>query len=225
MRRRSGLTLVEGLVAISIFAIVGTLLYGGFTQTFKNKNRVEEDIDRYHILRLALDRMSRELSMAYVSVHMNPNTMLQVMNTAFVGSDKRVDFTSFSHQRLLRDSNESDQNALGYFVARHPDIRGMDVLARRAKHRIDDDPLSGGDAMILVENVLELQLEYLDPLSGEWLRSWDTTQAAMQANRLPSQVKILLTVPHPRKKRETLALGTRATLPLQWALNHAAYNP
>jgi general secretion pathway protein J len=225
MRRHSGVTLIEALAAITILAMVGTLVYGGFNQTFKNKARVEEDVDRYHILRLALERMGREVSMAYVSVHMNPNTMLQVMNTAFVGDDSRLDFTSFSHRRLLRNANESDQNELGYFMARHPDKKRMEVLARREQHRIDEDPLRGGDIMILVEDVTGLRFEYLDPMSGEWLRSWDTTQAAMQPNRLPAQVKILLTVPHPRRPKEELTLGTRAALPLQWALNHAAYNP
>lgn len=225
MRRRAGITLVEVLVAVTILAMVGTLVYGGFAQTFKNKERVERDVDRYHILRLALERMSRELSMAFVSIHRNPNSMLQVMNTAFVGDDRGVDFTSFSHQRLLRDSNESDQNELGYFVAPHPDGNGTNVLARRQQRRIDDDPLRGGDVMILVEDVVDLHLEYLDPLSGEWLRSWDTTQASMQPNRLPAQVKIRLTIPDPRREEEQLTLGTRAAIPLQWALNHAAYNP
>ncbi|MFW6067510.1 MAG: PulJ/GspJ family protein [Myxococcota bacterium] len=223
--RRHGFTLVEALISIAILAIVGTLVVGGFTQTFKNKNRVEQDIERYHIVRLALDRMARELSMAYVSAHVNPNPTLQRMLTAFVGDEERVDFTSFSHRRLMRDSHESDQNELGYFVAHHPDGSGRQVLARREQHRIDEDPRTGGKSMILVEDVEELELEYLDPTSGEWLRSWDSTQAAMQPNRLPSQVKIRLTVPHPRKERESLTLGTRTSLPLQFALNHAAYNP
>jgi general secretion pathway protein J len=225
MRRRSGMTLVEVLVALGILGIVGSLVYGGFVQTFKNKARVEQDLDRYHVIRLALERMSRELSMAFVSAHINPNTMLQVKNTAFVGTERRVDFTSFSHQRLLRDANESDQNELGYFLARHPTRSGVSVLARREQHRIDQDPLSGGKVMILVEDVERLELEYLDPMSSTWVRTWDTRQAALQGNRLPAQVKILLTVPHPVKKRERLTLGTRASLPLQWALNHAAYNP
>lgn len=223
--RRSAFTLVEALIAIAILAIVGTLVVGGFNQTFKNKNRVEADIDRYHVLRLALERMARELSMAYVSAQYNPNASLQVMQTAFIGDENRIDFTSFSHQRLVRDSHESDQNELSYFLARHPDDPSIKVLARREQHRIDDDPTTGGNVMIMVENVEEFDLEYLDPTTGNWVRTWDSTQAAMQANRLPSQVKLTLTVPHPRKQRETLALGTRATIPLQFGLNHATYNP
>lgn len=222
---RRAFTLIETLVAITILAIVGTMVMTGFTQTFKNKKRIEHDIDRYQVLTMALNRMARELSMAYVSAQINPNPVLQVVKTAFVGKDDRVDFTSFSHQRLLRNSHESDQNELGYFVTSDPDDPSKKVLARREQNRIDDDPLSGGKIMIMVENVDELKLSYLDPTSGQWLDSWDTTQGAMQPNRLPMQVKILLTVPDLHHDGETLTLGTRASLPLQFGLNPATYNP
>lgn len=79
---------------------------------------------------------------------------------------------------------------------------------------------------VLLEDVEDFQLEYLDPVSGEWLDSWDTTQAATgQPNRLPTQVRILLEVPDPHRPSRTKTFGTRATIPLTWALNHAVYNP
>lgn len=216
---------MEVLIAVAILALVGTLVVSGFVQTFKNKERVEQDLDRYHIVTLAIERMARELSMAYVSAQQNPNPALQAVNTAFVGSDERVDFTSFSHQRLMRNSHESDQNELSYFVTRDPDDPSMDVLARREQNRIDDDPRSGGNVMIMVPNVEKLELSYYDPTTGEWQDTWDSTQVAAQANRLPMQVKIVLTIPDPHHPGKSLALGTRTSLPLQFGLNHATYNP
>jgi general secretion pathway protein J len=222
-------TLVEIMVAIAIMAIVSTLVWSGFSQTSRNKARVEGQLDRYHVIRVALERMTRELSMAFVSAQLNPNPALQHVLTAFVGTDRghrdRLDFTSFSHRRLIRDSHESDQNELSYFVTDHPDDSSRMVLARREQNRIDDKPQEGGRSMILVDEVEGFDLEYLDPLSGEWLRTWDTTQAAMQPNRLPSQVKIMLTVPDPMDPDEEQTFVTRATIPLTWALNHSVYNP
>lgn len=226
----SGITLIEAMVAIAILAIVATLVWGGFSQTAKNKQRVESQLDRYHVVQAAMSRMVRELSMAYVSAQMNPNEALRTMRTAFIGSDKghgdRIDFTSFSHQRLRRNAHESDQHEVSYFVASHPDDSSIDVLARRHQKRVDDEPQEGGHVQIMVEDVKEFDLSYLDPMTGEWTDTWDTTQAAMQPNRLPSQVKILLTVPDPMDPEdEERTFGTRATLPLRWALNHAIYNP
>lgn len=227
IRAQRGLTLIEVMVAMTIIAIVSTLLYTGFTQTASNKKRIEGEMERHHEIRMALERIARELSMAFVSAQVNPNAGIQVVKTAFVGKEagggSRLDFTAFAHQRLYRDAHESDQCELAYFLTDDPDDRGKDALARREQARIDDDPLEGGKAQVLVHDVESFELEYLDPVSGEWISSWDTTQGAMQPNRLPSQVRIILTVPNVRGQGPSMTFATRASLPLQYALNHATY--
>jgi general secretion pathway protein J len=227
MRRRAGMTLIEIMVAMTLFAGIGALIYGGFAQTARAKQRIEAQMDRYHAISIALERMVRELSAAFVSVHVNPLASLASARTAFIGKgggfSSRIDFTSFSHTRIFRDAHESDQNELSYFLAEHPSGEGK-VLARRMQPRIDDDPQEGGRVEIMLQDVLEFELSYLDPTSGEWIESWDTTNSALQANRLPAQVKILLTVPGIIRSKEREVFGTRAVLNLNWALNHAAYN-
>lgn len=226
-RRQSGVTLIEVMVAMTIIAIVSTLLYTGFTQTANNKKRVESEMDRHHEVRMGLERIARDLSMAFVSAQVNPNTALQSMKTAFIGKEagggSRIDFTSFAHQRLYRDAHESDQCELAYFLTDDPEDSGKEVLARREQARIDDDPEDGGKGQVLIHDVEEFELEYLDPVTGEWLSSWDTTQGAMQPNRLPTQVRISVTVPNVRGKGPSQTFVTRAALPLTYALNHAIY--
>ena len=225
---RRGFTLIEVMLAIAITAMIGTLIYGGFAQTALNRSRIEADLIHHRSVQLTLEKMARELSMAYVSTHVNPGTALQTMRTAFIGQDSgdedRIDFTSFSHRRLYKDTHESDQNEISYFVARHPEEPATRVLARREQKRIDDDPQRGGKVQILLEGIEELDIEYLDPLSAEWVKSWDTTQAVGQANRLPSQVKITIKVTDPQRNIEQV-FSTRAALPMTYALNHANYNP
>jgi general secretion pathway protein J len=226
-KRRAGLTLIEVMVAMAIIAIVSTLLYTGFTQTARNKRRIESEMERHNEIRMGLERMARELSMAFVSAQVNPSPALQVVNTAFVGTESgggsRIDFTSFSHQRLYRDAHESDQNELSYFLADDPEDRSKNVIARREQQRIDDDPRDGGQAQVLIHDVTGFELSYLDPQTGEWLTTLDTVQGAMQPNRLPSQVFIKVTVPNVRGQGPEQSFGTRVTLPLQYALNHAIY--
>lgn len=227
-RRRSGMTLVEVLVAIAILATISTIVFSGFTQTMRNKRHIEEEADRTHVIRVALERMVSELSMAYVSIQVNPNQTLSTMNTCFIGGRSgqghRVDFTSFSHRRLYRDAHESDQNELSYFVTDHPDIDGQRVLARREQNRVDEDPQTGGRVQILVEDVEDLEIEYLDSVTGEWTDSWDTRELTKQPNRLPIQVKIMLTVPDPHTRTRRRTFTTRAQPMITWALNHAIYS-
>ena len=226
---KRGFTLLEVILAVTILALVGTMIYGGFSQTALNKARVEKDVDHSRVVHMALERMVRELTMAFVSTHVNPSLDLRVVNTAFIGKDNgrddRIDFTSFSHRRLYRNARESDQNEVSYFIAPHPDDPDVNVLARREQSRIDEDPRKGGKSQILVEGVEEFNVEYYDPLLSEWVQSWDTVNALGQPNRLPTQVRIRLGVKDPRRPDETQTFGTRVTIPITFALNHANYNP
>jgi general secretion pathway protein J len=228
MKRTRGITLIEVMVAMAIIAIVATLIYTGFSQTAQNKKRVEGELDRYHEIRMGLERMARELSMAFVSAQYNPiNPALQMAKTGFVGKDSgkgsRIDFTSFSHQRLYRDAHESDQNEISYYLGDDPRHSRYSVLVRREQRRIDDDPQQGGEGQILIENVTKFELGYLESMTFQWLTTWDTMQAGMQPNRLPQQVRIKISVPNIRGKGPDQSFGTRTWLPLQFALNHATY--
>ncbi|MDH3199973.1 MAG: prepilin-type N-terminal cleavage/methylation domain-containing protein [Myxococcales bacterium] len=226
---KRGFTLLEIILAVTILALVGTMIYGGFAQTALNKARVESDVDHYRTVHMALERIVREVTMAFVSTHVNPSPDLQTVRTAFVGTDRgqddRLDFTSFSHRRLYRNSHESDQNEISYFVTEDPDEPGERVLARREQNRIDEDPRRGGKSQILVKGVEEFNIEYFDPVLSEWVESWATDDQFAQPNRLPSQVRVRLTVKDPHRSGKTQSFGTRISIPINYALNHANYNP
>lgn len=194
--RSRGLTLLEVLVSIGILALIATLIYGAFDGMARSRAGLTRLDDRYQQGRSALARMSRELESAFLSMHQPALQSQQVRITAFVGKNQskndRVDFVSFSHRRLGRDLHESDQNELSYFIAVDPDRRDKYDLVRREQKEIDLEPGKGGVINVICEDVTELELSYLDPLTGEWTETWDSTQAAGQFQRLPLQVKIRL---------------------------------
>ncbi len=228
-RARAGMTLVEAMVAVAVVAMIGAVVWGGVSQTTRARARVEAQTERYQALGATLERICRDLAAAFVSLHLNPDPALQRVRTAFVAVDRghrdRVDFTSFSHVRLRRDAHESDQHEVGYFMARDPEDQSRWVLARREQRRIDDDPLRGGKVYVLLRDVEEFDLTYLDPVSGEWITSWDSREVSMQPNRLPAQVKIRLQVTDPLRPDRSAVFGTRATIGVTWGLNFAIYNP
>jgi general secretion pathway protein J len=227
-RQREGMTLIEAMVAITILSMVTLLVYGGLSQTMRNRARMEAGTDRAHVVRVAMERMVREISQAFVSIHVNPNTALIFSSTIFhgrrEGRGSRLDFTSFSHRRLFRDAHESDQNELGYFLLEHRDDETHEmhtVLVRRESRRIDESPEEGGQLTILIDDVREFELTYLDPLSIEWVEEWDTT--GVETNRLPAQVRIRLVLPALLDPDDDEVYTTRAMVPIQYALNHAVY--
>lgn len=228
-RARSGMSLVEVMVAMTIFAVVASLLYGGFAQTARVKERVESQLEREHEIRSGLERMAQELTTAYTSNQRNINEALRTMQTGFVakeqGSNTKLYFSSFSHRRLYRNAHESDQNELAYFVTADPEETTQDVLARREQRRVDEDLEKGGQIQVLIRNVRGFEIQFFDPLTKEWTTSWDTTSAAGQPNRLPLQAKINVKVPNLNGKGPDQTFGTRTWFPATYALNFTLYKP
>jgi len=228
-RRQSGMSLVEVLVAMAIFAIIASLLYSGFSQTARNKDRVETQLDREHEIRNGIERIAQELATAYTSAQRNINEQLRTNSTGLVakedGSNTRIYFSSFSHRRLYRNAHESDQNELSYFVTHDPNDPTRDVLARREQARVDEDLDKGGISQVLIQNINGFELSFFDPLTGEWSPTWDTTQSMAQPNRLPMQAKIRVTVPNLSGRGPDQTFGTRTNFPITYALNFALYRP
>jgi general secretion pathway protein J len=230
MRRRSrtrgarGLTLLEVMVAVAILAMVAMLTYGAFDGLSRGKKGLGRINDRYHQGRAALGRITQELSSAFLSMH-QPPTEVQIRRlTIFAGSNgipaDRLDFTSFSHRRLVKDARESDQNEISYFGSPDPNVPGKIDLARREATMIDREPKRGGEVNVLVEDIELFDLKYLDPISGMWTETWDSSQAIGQPGRLPFEVKITLALKTGAESKP-ITFTTKMQMPMQAPLNFA----
>ena len=226
--RARGLTLLEVLVSIGILALISTLIYGAFDGMARSRAGLTKLDDRYQQGRSALARMSHELQSAFLTMHQPPQVVQQVRVTAFTGKNQgtqdRVDFTSFSHRRLGRDTHESDQNELSYFIARDPDRSDKYDLVRREQKEIDLEPARGGVINVICEDVSEFDVSYLDALTGEWTDTWDSTQASAQLARLPLQVKIRLVL-RGGVGDAPIKLETRVPIAMQSAITFGLSNP
>ncbi len=227
-RRRSqlGLTLIETMVSIGILALTGSLIYGAFDGMSRSRKGITQMADRYQQGRSAMARIAREVQTAFVSRHgdyTNNSTMIsqQVRKTAFIGKDNgsldRLDFTAFAHRQL--GPHESDQAEIGYFGSRNRETGATDLVRREDKY-LDMDPGKGGVVNVLVEDIDSFDIEYLDPMTKEWVDEWDTTQAAGQPWRLPMQLRITLVL-NGGPMGKPVELRTRVSPAIQSALEFA----
>jgi general secretion pathway protein J len=229
--RSRGFTLVELLVAIVILSLISVLIYSAFSSMKRSREGLERVEDRYREGRLAMARMTRELQSAFISLHAPINTALLVEKTAFVGTSgtpaDRIDFDSFANRRVDRNSHISDQCELSYFGSPNPDESGVTDLARRVSTTLDLEPKKGGRVEVLATDIDLFDLQYLDPLTGTWLDTWDTTQGVTgQPARLPVQVRIVLVLNGGARQgysrgQGTIRLITKVSLPIENGLNFA----
>jgi general secretion pathway protein J len=217
-----GMTLIEVVVAMGILAMVAVLIHGVIDSLSRGKKAEGMRTDRAHEGREALQRIVRDLSSAYISLHVPDVQALLTERTAFVGRTSipfdRVDFTAFAHRRTVRNSHESDQAEVGYFVVSDPDDPETMDLVRREQTPIDLDPLKGGIVDVVAENVSEFHLRYLEPQTGQWLDTWDSMQTTGQPNRLPLEVSIRLVLKGVGDG-QPYAYTTKILLPIQQPLS------
>ena len=229
-RRAGGFTLLEVLVAIAVLAVLSMLLYGAFSGMKRTKEGVERLNDRQREARMAMARIVRELQMAYISAHEPVPPTRPVQKTVFKGISgipgDRIDFSAFAHRRLDRDSRESDQCEISYYLAANPSKPGVVDLLRRESSVIDLDPEHGGRVEVLATDVDLFDVAFLDPLTIQWLETWDSTQAMGQLGRLPYQVRITLVLNGGKRSsrgraQAPIKLITKVALPIRVALTFA----
>jgi general secretion pathway protein J len=226
MRRRTrtrsrGMTLLEILVSLGIMAMISLMIYGAFDSLSRGRRGEALRADRARQGRDAMERMSRELQSAFLSMHTPTNQVLITRLTAFYGQNSsqydRVDFASFAHRRIVKEAKESDQAEIGYFVVKDPEVDGKMDLVRREQAPMDYDYKRGGIVNVIAEDVERFDLRYLDPLTGQWVDTWDSTQMNAQLNRLPLEIRIELEL-KPVRNSPPFKYVTKVMLPIQQPL-------
>jgi type II secretion system protein J len=200
--QQAGFTLVEVLLAVGIVVTITTLLWASFSSTLRIKRNTEEMQDRYHTIYVALDRMARDLNLAYLSQNELPSVIDR--RTYFLyqaGMQTRLDFSYLGHQHLYRDAREGDTAIVSYYLAPNPEDRKRLDLWRRESRRLVSQPdlaKTSGEAYVLCPDVTSMRALFYDPRQNDWRDEWNTTTADGQPNRLPARVRIELAVKDER---------------------------
>lgn len=227
-RRRAGFTLLEIMLSISILSMLMSIAWGSFNYSARAQRQMQSTSDRLHGAEQAMNRIVRELSMAFVTPHGQEERQLEIRyKTGLYGEDDRIDFTTMGHVRMFRDDKVGDQMEISYYIksVRNDNGEYVQSLVRRQDAPIDDNPQKGGTVMVLLEDVRDFKLEYWDDAKAElaaggdgWVNTWDT-ESTDTFNRLPGRVRITLEIPHPRYDDREVTFVTQAEIHMTEALN------
>jgi general secretion pathway protein J len=213
-RSSRGFTLIEVMIAAGILAVMAAMTFGSFSQAWQQKEDFALADERYAQARGALDRITFELSHAFLSEHYDRKRFRE-RPTVFKGQDRggrdELLFTSLAHERLESDAKESDQAVIRYWLERDPENPRYDSLWRRSNPLIDEDAERRGHKAVLCENVRGLDLEYWDAAKEEWVDEWDASRVERQGV-LPERIKVTLTIVDDQAQEKKFSTQSRVML-------------
>lgn len=206
---------MEVALAVGILVTIATLTWGSVARSFDAYEAVNDIDGRYHNVRVAMNRMAKELSMAFLTSDRRHKGKERVSKTLFKAEPgspfPTLHFTAFAHDILRADAKESDQCEIGYFGAPDPDDRNKINLMRREDPRLDEEPDEGGRAYVMAEDIKDFKLRFFDPRADDWTDEWDTEDSEY-SGRLPTIVEITLVVVNEFGEEQKFLTKTRINL-------------
>jgi general secretion pathway protein J len=184
--RNHGFTLLELILAISIFAIVVSMVYGAYNLTFKVIDNSQTHARYGSRARVTLERFTEDLE----SFHMGSNGFLNG-ESGTVGEFRAdsLSFTSTSH--LVFDKNELPVGyaTISYSVEEHEETGLLSL------YRADVGFRPGVEAgeekgFLLCDGLREVSLTYFDE-KGDEVESWESDQRKTSGNTpIPVMVQL-----------------------------------
>lgn len=183
-RRRSerGFTLIEVVLALSIFGLIGAILYGAFSLTQSAVTKSQASFEKNQKLRSFGDLLGSYIRSSY------PYRASAQDQTIFYqgGEDSLTFVSSFSLAMGGRGMAK-----IHIYREGEADRTGLLKLEEESPVRVDDADEEGGqrNSLTLQEGVGSLQISYLDPQSADdkWEDSWDGQERRI----LPRAVRLI----------------------------------
>jgi general secretion pathway protein J len=215
---RRGFTLLEILVATAILGIILMTIYGVLSRALYAKNHSEERADLYASGREAVLKIADELEGALPPTAGVNIAFVGIPGTESVPTDA-VQFAVVVRRQFSASQNRGGRAMVSYSLDPVKDTRNLYALRRQEQLLTEaapadpNDPGNGSSntdpttgeaippapttlAAYVLDQVAGLRFRYLDPMSGEWIDHWDTTEPPppppQQPIGLPGAVEITL---------------------------------
>ena len=185
MKHAKGFTLIEILIALTVFAILATITSSSLYYAFNTRTRVNAQADRLSALQLAVSLMQQDtLQTVERAVRGNEMHLFPI----FVGQPQYLEFT--------RDGNVNPQSIEKRSTLMRVALVCTDgTLRRRTWESLDTANRKNYEDKVLLDKVDECHFNYLNQ-NSQLLTEW-REQAVTQNQRrepLPKAVKVTINI-------------------------------
>ena len=181
--RQRGFTLVEMLVALTIFALMSVLAYRGLTAVLETREHLTEDNRRWRDIALTLAQLEQDLNMVVDRPVRDSGDLPQ---PALLGDPNAIGANAA--QLSLSRMGMAWQTGVPADVQRHGYRLASGTLEQLVWPVLDQAPHSVPEVHALLDGVRRFELRYLDG-TGNWQPRWPLPGVAAT---LPAAVEVVL---------------------------------
>ncbi|MEI6092994.1 MAG: type II secretion system protein GspJ [bacterium] len=218
-KRASGMTLIEVIIALAIFAIISVFTVTSTNIGMSIKKKISGENDYYHSLRTVLRYLDRDISLAFhayadtplgyknrtTAAKTNPLLSVYTPSSFFKGTRDKLFFTSTSHRRMYSDTNETETCKISYYIEQDGEDSSIENLVKRESTFIDDKIEESGAKYIIASGVESISFRYFSPKGvsddGTWSEVWDSTTGDT-INTFPMAVEVTIVMSDPAGNKE-----------------------
>ena len=184
MRRNTGFTLLELLVSLSIFALIGVMAYGGLQSVMTQLGRTGEASQQLADLQKVYRIMQRDLEQIVDR---------KIRNEYGDTIDGLVGGRGFTGVEFSRAGHPNPAGFLRSDLQRVAYVPDQDTLLRQTWRVLDRAQDSRPDEQVLVEGLSRFTMRFLGA-GKEWLETWppSVTGSSGTAAALPRAVEVEL---------------------------------
>ena len=187
IRARSGFTLLELILAVTITAVVSAALFTSLSGAFRARQKIEDNLSGRDSARAVLAMMRTDLQCV-------PPAGGRISGV-FEGVDERGAGNADADQLSYVTANVSLASSQDVADLRQVELRLVTtaddpdyfVLTRRVTGNLLATVTPQPEVQVLARRIVSMNVQYFD--GGEWVDEWDSAE---QDNEIPQAVEIVL---------------------------------
>jgi general secretion pathway protein J len=195
-RAAGGFTLIEILIAITIFAISVSIVYSLYGAVLTSVNRAEARISQNSRLQITLERFSDDLG----GLYQGQNGFLVGKESGSVDEEPIIAYVSTSHLSFDPEAPPVPLAIIRYYLAQSDDDETLSLLRSDSPVMVgaEDEALEEKEKLVVCEGISEITINYVDR-DGQEFSEWETVSGSREEleeqeelNRFPVLVTLEL---------------------------------